>query len=230
MNALTFDARLRYASGFQLDARFTADGGVTALFGPSGAGKTTILSLIAGGLRPDEGLLRQGDRTLVDTKAGVFLPPERRSVGMVFQDQLLFPHMTVRKNLLFGKGRRGARAIDFNRVVEMLEVVELLDRFPASLSGGQKQRVALGRALLRGPELLLMDEPLTALDQELKGSLLTYLERAVAEWRVPTLLVSHDRADVRRLASRVILIAAGRVVAEGAAANILDGLVACDSL
>jgi molybdate transport system ATP-binding protein len=224
MNAFTFDARLRYDSGFQLDARFTADGGVTALVGPSGAGKTTILSLIAGALRPDEGTLRLGDRTLVDTKAGVFLPPERRCVGMVFQDQLLFPHMTVRKNLLFGKGRPRARAIDFNRVVEMLEMVELLDRLPGSLSGGQKQRVALGRALLRGPELLLMDEPLAALDLELKGCILTYLERAVAEWCVPTLLVSHDRADVRRLASRVVLIAGGRVVAEGPAANVLDGL------
>jgi molybdate transport system ATP-binding protein len=230
MNTLSFDARLRYDSGFQLDARFTAGGGVTALFGPSGAGKTTILSLTAGTLRPDEGMLRLGDRTLVDTKAGQFLPPERRCIGVVFQDQLLFPHMTVRKNLLFGKGRQGARAIDFKRVVEMLEIGDLLDRVPASLSGGQKQRVALGRALLRGPELLLMDEPLAALDLELKGCILTYLERAIAEWRVPTLLVSHDRADVRRLASRVVLFAGGKVVAEGPAANILDGLVACDSL
>ena len=230
MNALTFDARLKYESGFQLDARFTADGGVTALFGPSGAGKTTILSLIAGALRPDEGMVRLGDLTVVDTKAGLCLPPERRCVGMVFQDQLLFPHMTVRKNLLFGNGRVDARAVDFKRVVEMLEVVELLDRFPASLSGGQKQRVALGRALLRGPALLLMDEPLTALDLELKDSILTYLDRAVAQWRVPTLLVCHDRADVRRLASRVVLIAGGQVVGEGPTANLLDGMVACDSL
>jgi molybdate transport system ATP-binding protein len=223
MNLLHLDARLRYDSGFQLDARFTADGGVTALFGPSGAGKTTILNLIAGALRPDEGTLRLGDSLLVDTRAGRFLPPERRRVGVVFQDHRLFPHMTVRKNLLFGKGRPGARAIDFNRVVEVLEVGDLLERLPASLSGGQKQRVALGRALLRGPELLLMDEPLTALDLELKGRILTYLERAVAEWRVPTLLVSHDGADVRRLASRVVLIEGGRAVAEGPTAEILDG-------
>jgi molybdate transport system ATP-binding protein len=222
MNVLHFDARLRYDSGFQLDARFEADDGVTALFGPSGSGKTTILGLIAGALRPEAGTLRLGDGLLVDTRAGLFLPPERRRVGVVFQDHLLFPHMTVRKNLLFGKGRPGTRAIDFNRVVEVLEVGDVLERLPASLSGGQKQRVALGRALLRGPELLLMDEPLTALDLELKGRILTYLERAVAEWRIPTLLVSHDRADVRRLAGRVVVIEAGRVVAEGTTAAVLD--------
>jgi molybdate transport system ATP-binding protein len=223
MSVLHFEARLRYDGGFQLDARFEAHGGVTALFGPSGAGKTTVLGLIAGALRPDEGVIRLGDSRLVDTGSGLFLPPERRRVGVVFQDHLLFPHMTVRKNLLFGKGRPGARAIDFGRVVEVLEIGELLDRLPASLSGGQKQRVSLGRALLRGPELLLMDEPLAALDRDLKGRILTYLERVVAEWRVPTLFVSHDRDDVRRLADRVILIEGGRSVAEGATAEVLDG-------
>jgi molybdate transport system ATP-binding protein len=222
MKVLHFDARLQYDSGFQLDARFEVDEGVTALFGPSGAGKTTILGLVAGVMRPDEGVLRLRDTPLVDTRAGLFLPPERRRVGVVFQDHLLFPHMTVRRNLLFGKGRRGTRPIDFNRVVEILEIGDVLDRLPDSLSGGQKQRVSLGRALLRGPELLLMDEPLTALDLGLKERILTYLERAVAEWHVPTLLVSHDRADVRRLAGRVIVIEGGRVVSEGSAVEILD--------
>jgi molybdate transport system ATP-binding protein len=130
--------------------------------------------------------------------------------------------MTVRKNLLFGRGRAGARAIDFARVVDMLEIGEFLDRLPASLSGGQKQRVSLGRALLRGPDLLLMDEPLAALDQGLKERILTYLERAVAEWHIPTLFVSHDRVDVRRLADRVVVLDAGKVVAEGSVAEALD--------
>src|SRR5206468_3923876 len=127
-------------------------------------------------------------------------PPERRRIGVVFQDHLLFPHMTVEENLRFGLGRPSSRAIDMKRVVEILEIGELLPRQPHTLSGGQQQRVALGRAILRGPELLLMDEPLTALDEGLKDRVLGYLERAVAEWRIPTLFVSHDQADVRRLA------------------------------
>jgi molybdate transport system ATP-binding protein len=223
MNALQFDARLRYPSGFELAARFEAGDGVTALFGPSGSGKTTVLALIAGLLRPTGGKIRLREHLLVDTEARLFLPPERRCVGIVFQDHLLFPHMTVRKNLVFGSGRAGGRAIDFARVVDMLEIGEFLDRLPASLSGGQKQRVSLGRALLRGPALLLMDEPLTALDQGLKERILTYLEQAVAEWHIPTLFVSHGRADVRRLADRVVVLDAGKVMAEGPVAEVMDG-------
>ena len=209
---LHFAARLRYDSGFELDATFATEGGVTALFGPSGSGKTTILGLIAGILGPHSGVIRCGSRTLVDTKAQIFLPPEQRQIGLVFQDGLLFPHLRVRDNLVFGKGRPGGRTIDFARVVDILEIGDLLDRYPATLSGGQKQRIALGRALLRGPELLLMDEPLAALDRGLKDRILTYLERAVAEWHIPTLLVSHDQDDVRRLAQTVIVLDAGKVV------------------
>jgi molybdate transport system ATP-binding protein len=223
MSTLSFQARFSYESGFRLDAEFEVDSGVTALFGPSGAGKTTIIGLIAGALRPQEGTIRLGNCPLVDTTIGLFLPPERRRVGVVFQDDLLFPHMTVRKNLLFGKGRAGARPMDFDRVVQVLEIGELLHRFPSSLSGGQAQRVALGRALLRGPELLLMDEPLAGLDLELKGRILTYLERALAQWRIPALFVSHDREEVRRLADRVVLVERGRLVAEGPAAEALAG-------
>jgi molybdate transport system ATP-binding protein len=147
--------------------------------------------------------------------------PERRRVGVVFQDHLLFPHLSVRKNLMFGR-RVGVRPIQFGRVVEILELGALLDRWPHTLSGGQRQRVALGRALLRGPELLLMDEPLTALDEGLKDRVLTYLERAVSEWHLPTLFVSHDQADVRRLADQVVVLEAGRVVDAGPAAATLD--------
>jgi molybdate transport system ATP-binding protein len=211
VSILHFEARLRYESGFELDARFEACHGVTALSGPSGSGKTTILGLIAGVLRPLAGVIRLGDRTLVDTRARVFLSPEKRRIGIVFQDHLLFPHMTVRKNLLFGKGRSGCRAVDFDRVAHLLEIDDLLERMPNTLSGGQRQRVALGRAIVRGPEILLMDEPLAALDVALKERILTYLERVVSEWNVPTLLVSHDQADVKRLADKAVMIDAGKV-------------------
>src|SRR5262249_51696646 len=159
---------------------------------------------------------------LLDSGAGTFEPPERRQVGVVFQDQLLFPHLSVRQNLRFGLGRRQAREMDFSRVVAVLEISDLLDRSPGSLSGGQRQRVALGRALLRGPEMLLLDEPLVALDEAIKNRLLAYLERAVAEWYIPTLFVSHSRVDVRRLAERVVLIEAGRMIASGSPAETLD--------
>jgi molybdate transport system ATP-binding protein len=225
MARLYFDCRLRYDSGFDLEARFEAGDGVTALFGPSGGGKSSILALIAGTLRPGAGTIRLADRTLVDTRAGVFLPPEQRRIGVVFQDHLLFPHLTVRQNLRFGHGRRSARPMDFQRVVEVLQIGGLLDRQPDTLSGGQRQRVALGRALLRGPELLLMDEPLGALDEALKDRILSYLERAVAEWHVPTLFVSHDQVDVRRLADRVIAVEAGKVVAVGPTTEVLDRVV-----
>ncbi len=218
---LHFDCRHRYAAGFQLEAAFEASDGVTALFGPSGAGKSTILALIAGTLRPQTGLIRLGERILVDTPARVWLPSERRRVGVVFQDQRLFPHLTVRQNLIFGR-RRAVRPLDLGRVAEVLEVAALLDRRPDSLSGGQRQRVALGRALLSGPEFLLLDEALAALDASLKDRVLTYLERVLAEWRVPTLFVSHDQADVRRLADRVVVVEAGRVVASGPVGETLD--------
>ena len=215
MARLHFDCRFRYPSGFELAAQFAADAGVTALFGPSGSGKTTILALIAGTLKPHSGVIRFGERTLVDVGASVLLPPERRRIGVVFQDHLLFPHLSVRHNLLFGHGRFGARPMDLARVAEVLETGSLLDRRPDMLSGGQRQRVALGRALLTGPDLLLMDEPLTALDEALKDRVLTYLERAVAEWHVPSLFVSHNQDDLRRFAEQVIVVEAGRTVAAG---------------
>jgi molybdate transport system ATP-binding protein len=222
MSRLAFDCRHRHGSGFELEARFDSGDGVTALFGPSGSGKTTILGLIAGLLQPQSGTIRLGEGTLVDVAAGMFVPPEQRHIGFVFQDHLLFPHLTVGQNLRFGQRRRPARAIDFARVVHILEIGGLLDRNPHTLSGGQRQRVALGRALLRGPDLLLMDEPLTALDEGLKDRVLTYLERAVAEWRIPTMFVSHDQTDVRRLADSVVVLEAGRVIDAGPTAATLD--------
>ena len=214
MSRLEFACTLRYPSGFALDAAFAAGDTVTALVGPSGSGKTTVLSVLAGLRRPDRGRVLLGGEPLYDSAAGVDLPPERRRVGYVFQDHLLFPHRTVRRNLLYGWRRRdrSARPPDLGRVVEVLELSHVLDRLPHTLSGGERQRAALGRALLYGPRLLLLDEPLAAVDEALRGRVLDYIEQALREWRVPTLYVTHNQAEVGRLAQEVVRLEGGRVV------------------
>lgn len=209
---LSFRARHAFPSGFVLDAAFEVEDGVTALSGPSGNGKSTVLGILAGTMRPDDARVVHDGVTFVDTARGVCLPPEARGIGLVFQDHLLFPHLSVEANLRFGLTRRPVRSVDFRRVVELLEIGELLGRRPQTLSGGQRQRVALGRALLRGPSLLLMDEPLTGLDMALKDRIITDLQHIFAEWKIPTVLVSHDALDVERLASRVVTMSNGRVV------------------
>lgn len=223
MKRLSLHCAHRFAGGFAVDARLAASSQVTALFGPSGSGKTSILYMIAGLLRPQSGSITLGEQTWLDTKRGIDLKPEERRVGFVFQDQLLFPHLSVEQNLLYGRRRRGdaARAIPPERVIEVLELRELLARYPRNLSGGEKQRVALGRSLLSGPELLLLDEPLAALDEGLKDRVLAYLERVMAEWHVPTLYVSHNASEVRRLAEHVIVVEAGRVARSGTADEVL---------
>jgi molybdate transport system ATP-binding protein len=208
---LLFDCRFSYGSSFELDADFTMEPGTAAVRGPSGSGKTTILALIAGLLRPKHGSIRLHGRTLVDVEGGVFLAPEQRGVAVVFQEDRLFPHLNVRRNLLYGKSRRPARDVSFERVVEVLELTDLLDRRPATLSGGQARRVALGRALLRGPSLLMLDEPLTGLDDALKERVLVFLERILEEWQLPTLVVTHDSPSLERLADEIIELEAGRV-------------------
>lgn len=207
----------RYPSGFALDAAFDVDRAFTALCGPSGSGKSSLLNVIAGFIRPAQGLVHLGERTLLDTGRGIHLPARRRNLGVVFQDGLLFPHLSVEGNLRYGqrRQRRSGRKLDFSRVVDVLEIGPLLARYPRNLSGGEKQRVALGRALLSGPELLLMDEPLAALDARLRDRLLRYLQRAVEEWRIPALFVTHSQAEVRMAAQWVIALDRGQVVAEG---------------
>lgn len=219
---LEFQCRHRWSSQFALEVAFSASQRVTALFGASGAGKTTVLSIIAGIVRPDQGVIRLNDRALLDAAAGVCVPPERRGIGYVPQDHLLFPHLSVRRNLSYGMKRRPSRPMSFDRVIEVLDLRELLDRDPVSLSGGQRQRVALGRAILRGPELLLMDEPLASLDAPMKHRILDYLERAVNEWDIAAIFVSHDQADVRRFAGGVVVMEHGRAVAAGPTAATLD--------
>ncbi|HUG92160.1 MAG TPA: ATP-binding cassette domain-containing protein [Planctomycetaceae bacterium] len=206
---LRFHCDHQYASGFRLHVQFEADERVTALVGPSGSGKTSVLALIAGLLKPRSGAIALKGRTLLDTAAGVCMPPEQRRVGLVFQDHCLFPHLSVRGNLEYGWKRRPRRRIEFQRAVDTLELGGLLDRSPHTLSGGEKQRVALGRAILRGPELLLLDEPVAALHHELKDRVLAFISRIIDEYRIPTLFVSHEPADVERLAQSVVRLEAG---------------------
>lgn len=187
-------------------ARFTAGPGLTALFGPSGAGKTSILNMVAGLLRPDRGHIRIGDRTLFD--GATDLPPEARRVGYVFQDGRLFPHRRVRANLTYGHDivPSANRWMTLDEAVQFLGIAHLLDRWPHSLSGGEAQRVAIGRALLAGPEILLMDEPLSSLDAARRGDIMMVIERIRDELKLPILYVSHDRAEVDRLATSVVAI------------------------
>lgn len=212
---LTLDCRHRYSSGFELEARATIEARVTALFGPSGSGKTTLLSLIAGLLRPTIGRIALDDTVLDDTAQRVHLAPAQRRVALVAQEPLLFPHLTVAGNLQYGARRRAAAEgakIELAAVVEVLELGDLLARRPHELSGGQAQRVALGRALLSRPRLLLLDEPVSALDEPLRDRVLAYLERVVATWQLPIIMASHAEAEVRRLANAIIVLDRGRVV------------------
>lgn len=205
-------------SGFTLDAAFTAGPGVTAIFGQSGAGKTTLINAVAGVLRPDSGRITLNGAVLSEGR--IFIPPHRRRIGYVFQDGRLFPHLTVKQNLLYGRWFSKGRS-DPARIIAMLGIAPLLDRRPARLSGGEKQRVAIGRALLSDPRLLLLDEPLAALDTARKAEILPYLER-LKEERLPILYVSHSVGEVVRLAETVILIEAGSVRAAGSPSAILS--------
>ncbi|WP_084864163.1 molybdenum ABC transporter ATP-binding protein [Salibaculum halophilum] len=218
------DVAVRHAfADFTLDAAFRAPPGVTVLFGRSGSGKTTLVNAVAGLLMPDGGRIKAGDWTLLDTEAGVRLKPHRRRLGYIFQEGRLFPHLTVRQNLAYGAwfAPKGAPREDPARVVELLGIGHLLGRRPGALSGGEKQRVAIGRALLSAPRLILADEPLAALDAARKAEILPYFERLRDEVEVPILYVSHSASEVARLASTVIALEAGRVVAQGPAVQVL---------
>jgi molybdate transport system ATP-binding protein len=206
MCVLQFDCRFHYPHGFSLDFAFAVDAGVTALVGPSGCGKTTILNLVAGLLTPSDGTINLQGVVLFDSRKAINLPPERRHIGYVFQDYLLFPHLTVKQNLQYGLKRARTASTKYEQVVKILDLTDLVDRSPHSLSGGQKQRVALGRALLRSPKLLLLDEPLSALDAELRSSVAEYLGRAIEESKIPTLLVSHDQESIDWLAHSTIMM------------------------
>ena len=203
--------------GFTLAVDFTAGSGITALFGESGAGKSTLLNLVAGLLRPDRGRIAVNGIVFTDIEAGVFLPPHKRRIGYVFQDALLFPHLNVRQNLSYGRWFTGPTedAIALDQRSSLLGIAHLLDRQPPTLSGGERQRVAIGRALLASPRILLMDEPLAALDLNRKREIIPYIQRLRDELKLPILYVSHAIEEVARLADRVILMADGKVRSDG---------------
>lgn len=209
--------------GFDLDVDVASDAGAIALFGPSGAGKSTVLGVVAGLLRPDSGRVEIDGQVLFDSARGIDLPTHRRRVGMVFQDSLLFPHLSVRDNLAYGMrgGAAGLPGVTLERVVGLLGIGHLLARRPDGLSGGERQRVAIGRALLASPRLLLLDEPLASLDQARRQEILPYVAALHAELGMPILYVSHAVEEVARLAQFVVVLKQGRVAASGAPAEVL---------
>lgn len=203
---------------FKVDAEFTcATDGIVALFGRSGAGKTSLVNMLAGLSRPDSGRIEIEGVTVFDSSRGLDLPPERRRIGYVFQEGRLFPHLTLRGNLIYGLRRAPAaeRRIQLDQIVTLLGLETLLGRRPHDLSGGEKQRVALGRALLANPRLLLMDEPLAGLDQGRKDEVLSFIERLRDELTIPIVYVSHAMPEIVRLADTMVLMSEGRVVAVG---------------
>jgi molybdate transport system ATP-binding protein len=223
---LALDVEKRLGS-FQLAAKFETEARVTALFGPSGAGKTTIINMIAGLVTPDRGRIMYRGKLLFDAAGKVSLPPHRRQFGYVFQDGRLFPHLTVRGNLEYGRRMYRLRRDpdELERVIALLDIGHLADRRPGKLSGGERQRVAIGRALLMRPQLLLLDEPLASLDAGRKAEIMPYLERLRDEAQVPMIYVTHQAEDARRLASTVVRVEAGRVAAVGGT-ELLDGTAA----
>ncbi|HWK42045.1 MAG TPA: ATP-binding cassette domain-containing protein [Croceibacterium sp.] len=207
---MSFDVSLRHGIGErQIDLAFISTARLTALVGPSGAGKTTVLNCIAGLIRPDEGRIAVGDHVLFDSATGLFLPPERRRAGYVFQEGRLFPHLRVAANLAYGERLAPAedRWIGQGEVTDLLGIGHLLHRMPATLSGGEARRVAIGRALLSGARFLLLDEPFASLDAARAEEILQLVERIRDELAIPILLVSHDRTEVDRLAGQVVPMA-----------------------
>src|ERR1700681_1473347 len=207
-----FDVAVRKTLGdFVLDARFRSNAAVTALFGPSGAGKTSIINAIAGLLVPERGRITVGDAVLFDADNGTDIPAHKRRVRVVFQESRLFPHLNVRQNLLYGRWIAGHASGKLDEVVQLLGLEDLLARRPRTLSGGERQRVAIGRALLADPMTLLLDEPLSSLDEARKREILPYLEKLVGAARIPILYVSHAREEIERLAGNVVALDGARV-------------------
>jgi molybdate transport system ATP-binding protein len=220
--ALNFDVR---HPDFHLQASLEIPfEGVTAIFGPSGCGKTTFLRCVAGLERSSNGVVKCGDALWQDEAQGVFLPISRRSLGYVFQEPRLFPHLSVRSNLEFGLKRipREQRKLSFEQIIEILGIQNILDRRPYHLSGGEQQRVAIGRALLTNPDLLLMDEPLSSLDARRKRELLPFIHRLDAELRIPIIYVTHSLQEILQLATTVVLLKDGHVTGVGPLSEVLS--------
>ena len=227
MTQIVIDLQVAVGAGegaFRLELPRIAMVRTLALFGPSGAGKTTALDLLAGLRRPDEGTIRIGERVLFDHELGIDLPPYERRIGYVPQDLALFPHLNVRRNVLFGARSRGVEhplEARLERVAKLLEIDSLLDREVRALSGGERQRAALARALMTAPDLLLLDEPLASLDHGLRGRIMPYLEAIRDVIGMPFIYVSHSAEEVRRVAAWAVVLENGRVVAAGPPADVL---------
>jgi molybdate transport system ATP-binding protein len=216
MSVLVVDVEKQMGS-FNLTVRLQAASGVTALFRPSGAGKTSLVNTIAGLITPDRGTIALDGTVLFDSSAGINMPSYRRIIGYVFQEGRLFPHLSVRQNLDYGRWMTGRLhdADEFERIVTLLDIKELLDRRPRTLSGGERQRIAVGRALLMRPRLLLLDEPLASLDGARKHEIIPYLVRLRDEAHAPMVYVSHNADELRQIANHVVRLDAGRVVVAG---------------
>ncbi|HEY5652746.1 MAG TPA: molybdenum ABC transporter ATP-binding protein [Pontiella sp.] len=211
---------------FVLDTNLLLEGSSIGIYGHSGSGKSTLLRCIAGLLRPSVGLIELNNETLFDSDCRVWVPPHKRRIGMVFQDAQLFPHWSVRKNLKSGKAKRTELPYTEEQVINLLQIAPLLSRSVQDLSGGEKQRISLARTLLSYPRLLLMDEPLSAMDARLKSRILPFLDRIHRELAIPTLIVSHDLSEILQLSDRLILLKEGHVAAYGT----LDSVVAHDEM
>jgi molybdate transport system ATP-binding protein len=227
---LEIDVLHRYPGGFQLEVKTRIRANCLAVFGPSGSGKSTLINILAGAISPERGRVTMGGRELLDRSVEIDVPPERRRIGWVHQEGMLFPHLNVHSNLIFGHTRRGRRrtgatgsGITYDAVVDLLHLDPLLDRSISALSGGERRRVALGRALLADPLWLLMDEPLASLDNALRERILPYLERIREEFRIPLVYVSHSQEEVRRLADHVLVLDRGRLAGEGHPEEALTG-------
>lgn len=223
--------RHTFSDEFHLDVDLSCDIRALALFGPSGSGKTTLLSTISGIFTPDIGRVAIDQQVLFDSEKKLWVPPERRSVGITPQHSVLFEHMRVQDNLMYGMPRRRKwkrqssrvcpREVTFDSVVEILELGSLLHRYPQKLSGGERRRVAVGRALLSQPRLLILDEPLSALDRGLKQRILAYLKTVIDHWHIPTLIITHSPTVVHELADSVVVINGGRIIDIGSPQHLI---------
>ncbi len=224
MTILEVDLCHQFKSGFELDIHFKIKNQITSIFGASGSGKTSIISMIAGLTKPNHGKVILNKRTLFDSYSHIDVPISQRKIGIIFQNHLLFPHLDVKSNLQYGIRRfsRHQSSTDLLRVCEVLEISHLLKRYPKHLSGGECQRVAIGRTLLSSPEALLMDEPLASLDDRLKDSILNYFDRILEEWQIPTIFISHNQSLVQRFSSHTIVVDHGKVLSSGLTADIIE--------
>jgi len=227
MNTLVEVTARHRLGAFSLNAAFASGGRLTALFGRSGSGKTSLVNVVSGLIRPQEGRVVIDGRVMVDSAAGLFVPRHKRRIGYVFQEARLFPHLTVRQNLLYGRWFAPAGEPDGSiqdEVVDLLGIGHLLQRRPHALSGGERQRIAIGRALLAKPRLLLMDEPLASLDDERKAEILPHIERLRDEFDIPIVYVSHAIAEVARLATHLVVLDQGKVSMSGPTAELMSRL------